>query len=305
MDLPVEPKSAMSDGEHEYLRQHVDPVLMPLIEALLLYQPDSIYEFICDYVDERQSPRFRFSVSASKLTTRRSMVEFMSTSVILVMDDLARQILRERPSSVKHFIHDVVAARIVLGRSESNQSEASYYKLHDTVLCRYKGRPRYFRGVITAVEVVDSADALFTIQFDDGKVETRVHAVCLKPWSAATDATDVSSRPSTASNQEQHHELEASKAIVPAKVVQMDIVVLIIGIDGAGKTTLLSTLQGDLDKEHVPSAGFTSASFELDTGAVTFYDLGGGPTFRDVWKEYYADVRASVPATCRCMVPWK
>lgn len=109
------------------------------------------------------------------------MVEFMSTSVIPVMDDLARQILREKPSSVKGFIHDVVAARIVLGRSESNQSDASCYKLDDTVLCRYKGRPRYFRGVITTIEAVDSADTLFTVLYDDGKVETRVHSVCSKP----------------------------------------------------------------------------------------------------------------------------
>lgn len=57
----------MSDGEHEYLRQHVDPVLMPLIEALLLYQPESIYEFICDYVDERKSRAsvFRTVVAAA------------------------------------------------------------------------------------------------------------------------------------------------------------------------------------------------------------------------------------------------
>lgn len=82
----------------------------------------------------------------------------------------------------------------------------------------------------------------------------------------------------------------------PANTVQIEIVVLIIGIDGAGKTTLVSTLQGDLDKEHVPSAGFTSASFELDTGAVTFYDLGGGPAFRNVWTEYYADVRPLSPS---------
>eukprot|EP00644_Phytophthora_capsici_P000054 jgi/Phyca11/100187/e_gw1.4.996.1 len=74
----------------------------------------------------------------------------------------------------------------------------------------------------------------------------------------------------------------------------MAIVLLIIGIDGAGKTTLLSTLQGDLDKEHVPSAGFTSATFETDAGSATFYDLGGGPTFRNVWKEYYADVHGVI-----------
>lgn len=38
---------------------------------------------------------------AKKLTNRRKMADFMSTSVIPVMDDLAKQILREKPNSVK------------------------------------------------------------------------------------------------------------------------------------------------------------------------------------------------------------
>lgn len=107
---PATPLSAeAADSEHEYLRRFVDPVLMPLIESLLLYQPESIYQFIHDYVDTKCSTR-RASVKktasaphigyAKKLTSRRAMVDFMSTSVIPVMDDLAHQILRERPNCV-------------------------------------------------------------------------------------------------------------------------------------------------------------------------------------------------------------
>lgn len=79
----------------------------------------------------------------------------------------------------------------------------------------------------------------------------------------------------------------------------MEIVILIIGIDGAGKTTLLSTLQGDLEKDHVPSAGFTSVTFQTERGSATFYDLGGGPAFRNVWPEYYADVSEQLAGTLR------
>lgn len=78
---------------------------MPLIEALLLYQPESIYEFIHDFVDETKAARFKARRQApgyaKKLASRRKMVDFMSTSVIPVMDDLAHQILREKPSSVQ------------------------------------------------------------------------------------------------------------------------------------------------------------------------------------------------------------
>jgi GTPase SAR1 family protein len=122
--------------------------------------------------------------------------------------------------------------------------------------------------------------------YDDGKTESNVHYMCLKQLSTPDAATAADCEPED--NQEK-----------PTITRMMDIVLLIIGIDGAGKTTLLSTLQGDLEKEHVPSAGFTSAMFQTETGSATFYDLGGGPTFRNVWKEYYADVRVTT-LTCIC-----
>ncbi|RLN85413.1 hypothetical protein BBJ28_00015419 [Nothophytophthora sp. Chile5] len=273
-----------AESEHEYLRRFVDPVLMPLIESLLLYQPESIYDFIHDYVDDQKTARFtrrpRSVGYAKKLSNRRKMVDFMSTSVIPVMDDLARQILREKPSSVQGFIKEVVAARIIVGNSstdcDSNQSEpAAQFQVNDRVLCRYKGRPRFFPGVITAVD--DAENGTFTVLYDDGKTESSVHFLCLKLQSLSDAAKE-----EPEGNQE------------PPKLRAMDVVLLIIGIDGAGKTTLLSTLQGDLDKEHVPSAGFTSATFQTETGSATFYDLGGGPTFRNVWKEYYADVHGVI-----------
>ncbi|KAG7393686.1 hypothetical protein PHYPSEUDO_004449 [Phytophthora pseudosyringae] len=280
------------ENEHEYLRQCVDPVLMPLIESLLLYQPESVYHFIHDFVDEQKANRFAHrpkSVGYAKsLTNRRNMADFMSTSVIPVMDDLAKQILREKPNSVKAFIRDVVAARIVIESSKrpeeaSNQLEADVpFSVNDRVLCRYKGRPRFFPGVITAVDDNGS----FTVLYDDGKTESSVHYLCLKlhPTQEINDK---------AAQKAHHGEPEDNQETSKASRT-MEIVLLIIGIDGAGKTTLLSTLQGDLEKEHVPSAGFTSATFQTETGSATFYDLGGGPAFRNVWKEYYADAHGVI-----------
>lgn len=77
---------------------------MPLIESLLLYQPESVYHFIHDFVDEQKAGRFSHPPRAwamLKLTNRRKMADFMSTSVIPVMDDLAKQILRENPTLSK------------------------------------------------------------------------------------------------------------------------------------------------------------------------------------------------------------
>ncbi|KAE9356001.1 hypothetical protein PR003_g2542 [Phytophthora rubi] len=258
---------------------------MPLIESLLLYQPESVYHFIHDFVDEQKAGRFlhrpRSVGCAKKLTNRRKMADFMSTSVIPVMDDLAKQILREKPNSVKAFIKDVVAARIVIEAEEmSNQLEAeAHFCINDRVLCRYKGRPRFFPGAITAID----GNGSFTVLYDDGKTESNVHYMCLKFHPTSDPKTQKITDAEPEDNQEK---LQVTRT--------MDIVLLIIGIDGAGKTTLLSTLQGDLDKAHVPSAGFTSATFQTETGSATFYDLGGGPAFRNVWKEYYADVHGVI-----------
>ncbi|TMW68635.1 hypothetical protein Poli38472_006103 [Pythium oligandrum] len=305
-DLPATPKKAADTNDHEYLRRHVDPVLMPLIEALLLYQPESIYDFIHDYVDDSKASRFHSNADrrvgyAKKLTHRRKMVEFMSTSVIPVMDDLAHQILREKPSSVNGYIKEIVAARLIVGSagptSESNQYENVEYHVNDRVMARYKGRPRFYPGVVMAI---DRSNESFTIRYDDGKTEHNVHRLCLKPIESELrrkSGTSAQHSPRSGSNQADDDDDDllsdatamagVSTSTAPPRV--MDIVILIIGIDGAGKTTLLSTLQGDLEKEHVPSAGFTSATFQTETGSATFYDLGGGPAFRNVWTEYYAD----------------
>ncbi|GMF12364.1 unnamed protein product [Phytophthora lilii] len=209
------------------------------------------------------------------------MADFMSTSVIPVMDDLARQILREKPNSVKGECGECVAARIVIQSSEnaeeaSNQLEAEiHFSVKDRVMCRYKGRPRFYLGTITAID----SNGSFTVLYDDGKTENNVHYMCIKPHHEANGSQTNKEQMVAGEEAEDNQEK-------PKVTRKMEIVLLIIGIDGAGKTTLLSTLQGDLDKEHVPSAGFTSATFQTETGSATFYDLGGGPAFRNVWNDF-------------------
>lgn len=40
-----------------------------------------------------------------------------------------------------------------------------------------------------------------------------------------------------------------------------------------------------------PTIGFANAEFTINRNRVTVYDLGGGVRIRDVWKNYYAEVR--------------
>ncbi|OQR83338.1 ADP-ribosylation factor-like protein [Achlya hypogyna] len=272
------------DAEHEYLRTHVDPVLMPLIEALLLYQPTSLYAFLQQYLESGAEGLGRMKhlsdATKSAKARRQRMVDFMSSTVLPVMEDLTQRIMQSKPDDVPGFLLQVVRTRRLA--TGSNQIEElsgltslaighEKYAVGDAVECRFKGRPKFVPGI---VEAFDAASTTYTIRYDNNKVEEHIHPILLR-------------RP----NCEPETEPKPTNAASPRQLAP---VVLLLGIDGAGKSTLLSTLQGDLEKEHGPSAGYTSVKFQMANGSTTFYDLGGGPTFRSVWKEYFADAHAVI-----------
>lgn len=102
--MKTNPVQRKVDNDHEYLRFYVDPVLMPLIETLLLYQPQCIHEFIRDYTDDSKVKRFqhrKYTFPSRRSGIRDGMVEYMSSKVIPLMDDLSRQILKRRPANVR------------------------------------------------------------------------------------------------------------------------------------------------------------------------------------------------------------
>ncbi|RLN57846.1 hypothetical protein BBJ29_002167 [Phytophthora kernoviae] len=154
VDTPRKP----IEDEHDYLRRCVDPVLMPLIESLLLYQPESVYHFIHDFVDEQKASRFAYRPQnvgyAKKLANRRNMADFMSTSVIPVMDDLAKQILREKPSSVKGFTSATF---------ETETGSATFYDLGGGPTFRNVWR-EYYADAHGVIFVVDSSSENSVIQ---------------------------------------------------------------------------------------------------------------------------------------------
>ena len=43
-------------------------------------------------------------------------------------------------------------------------------------------------------------------------------------------------------------------------------------------------------KDITPTIGFSSTKLNIDNTAVTFYDVGGGPRIRGIWKNYYSEV---------------
>lgn len=83
------------------------------------------------------------------------------------------------------------------------------------------------------------------------------------------------------------------------------IFLIVIGIDNAGKTTLMTALNGGMQSKGkcankfpedpalvTPTVGFKNEDIKFNGHDVTVYDLGGGATFRGIWKHYYAEVKA-------------
>lgn len=82
-----------------------------------------------------------------------------------------------------------------------------------------------------------------------------------------------------------------------------------LGLDNSGKTTVLANLSegiimflcklttvfafySESTEGATPSVGFSSTKLDLDGFQVTFYDVGGGTRLRNIWKNYYSEVRS-------------
>jgi ADP-ribosylation factor-like protein 13B len=65
---------------------------------------------------------------------------------------------------------------------------------------------------------------------------------------------------------------------------------LIIGINDTGKTTLLHRLMNDNVEVPTPTWGFTTETVKVNKKEITLYDVGGSPTIRGIWNNYYAEI---------------
>ena len=73
-----------------------------------------------------------------------------------------------------------------------------------------------------------------------------------------------------------------------------DITVLVLGLDNAGKTTFLANLLHEPASCVVPTIGYRNVRYKYKRAQITLVDLGGGPSIRSIWPNYYADAHAAV-----------
>ena len=69
---------------------------------------------------------------------------------------------------------------------------------------------------------------------------------------------------------------------------QKEVSVLMLGFDGSGKTTILYQLQLGKDIKPVPTIGFNVETVFTNDLKMTFWDVGGHPKIRPLWRHYYA-----------------
>lgn len=71
------------------------------------------------------------------------------------------------------------------------------------------------------------------------------------------------------------------------KVKDMEIRVLVLGLDNAGKSTILSNLMGEETGKVSPTMGFQIKTFRWSGYNINAWDIGGQSTLRNFWGNYF------------------
>ncbi|VDK82432.1 unnamed protein product [Litomosoides sigmodontis] len=71
----------------------------------------------------------------------------------------------------------------------------------------------------------------------------------------------------------------------------VDIRLVILGLDGAGKTTILYKLKGDDCRQSTTTVGFNVETIQYKNFKLTMWDVGGVPKLRRLWKHYFMNTQ--------------
>ncbi|EFO21741.1 hypothetical protein LOAG_06746 [Loa loa] len=74
----------------------------------------------------------------------------------------------------------------------------------------------------------------------------------------------------------------------------VDIRLVILGLDGAGKTTILYKLKSDECRQLTTTVGFNVETIQYKNFKLTMWDVGGVPKLRRLWKHYFMNTQALV-----------
>ncbi|VDN07483.1 unnamed protein product [Thelazia callipaeda] len=76
--------------------------------------------------------------------------------------------------------------------------------------------------------------------------------------------------------------------------INVDIRLVILGLDGAGKTTILYKLKSNEYRQPTTTVGFNVETIQYESFKITMWDVGGTPKLRRLWKHYFMNTQAIV-----------
>lgn len=78
------------------------------------------------------------------------------------------------------------------------------------------------------------------------------------------------------------------------KAKELELRVLMVGLDNAGKTTIVKRINGEPIDEISPTLGFNIKTMTFGKYSLNVWDVGGQKTLRSYWKNYYESTDAIV-----------
>lgn len=87
---------------------------------------------------------------------------------------------------------------------------------------------------------------------------------------------------------------DADDVPTQVKAKELELRVLVVGLDNAGKTTIVKRINGEAIDEISPTLGFNIKTMTFGKYSLNVWDVGGQKTLRSYWKNYYESTDAIV-----------
>ena len=71
------------------------------------------------------------------------------------------------------------------------------------------------------------------------------------------------------------------------KMKEMEMRIIILGLDNAGKTTIMKKISGEDITEISPTVGFNIQTLEYNGYLLNIWDVGGQKSIRPFWRNYF------------------
>ena len=101
------------------------------------------------------------------------------------------------------------------------------------------------------------------------------------------------------------HEMVLLSIVKKIRRKEMEMRVLILGLDNSGKTTILQRINGEDYTKVAPTFGFNIKTLEFRKWKLSCWDIGGQSSLRSYWRNYFEQTDAVVSVVGSILVVYK